>query len=275
MTKQLSLMTDLEIIEMIKYNQSIGKGDAETGREYCVTREKIRDFRRKHNIDQSILKEYNHKKELKFVEKIRELAKLYNKPKDIALECNVSVTTVRKLMDKHNIKLLESIKCAYCNKTFIPSSKGRKNVFCSDSCRYSHKHYNKTSKCKNCGKEFKGSKDYCSVECRKNTNLKCVVCNKEFRGFHLEKFCSDECKQENERIKYKEYISRKIEVECEICGSPMMIKANSKRQRICSLKCKNKYLDFKVNSSLKKLFDTTDEKIIKELVRRKINEKAC
>ena len=275
MSKNLMLMTDLEIIEMIKYNQSIGKGDTETGREYGVTREKIRGYRRKFNIDLSILEEFKLKEEKKLIDIIKEKAKIFNKPKDISKEIDVSLSRIKKLIEKYNISLTNKIKCLNCNKEFEPTKTGRRNLYCSNKCREDYKTKNKKSICKTCGKEFVGNKTYCSDECKRSVTLQCKICGKQFNGFCTEKFCSKECKEENEKRRYIEYSSKEIQVECEVCGAPMIMKATSKKQRICSLKRRSKFLDYRVNQSLEKIFETNDEQKIKELVRRKINEKAC
>lgn len=273
MLKDLNEMSKEELIELIKYNQSIGIGDTELGRQFGVTREKIKYYRKKFDIDTSILDNYKLEQEMIKVNQVKEVLDKCVTIQDVSDLTGLTKSVVTNLMQKHNLKCNKKVYCLECGIE-IPKEYNRQSSYCSDKCRYAYKYKNKLSKCKTCGKEFTGSRDYCSDECKRGTKLVCSYCGLDFLGFHTEKYCSDNCREKFAKERYEELRKREIVVKCEICGEPMTIKAKSKRQRICSIKCKNKFLAHRVDKTLMDMFNTTDENKIREIVRRKLNERA-
>lgn len=266
-------MSEKELIENIKHLQlTQGLSDKSIGKFLGKSEDEIKYIRRKHKIDTSLRKQYLQNLEKQRVDIIKSNLDKCIKIDEMVKLTNISKSIVTKLMNKHNLHFSKKVYCIYCGKELTLGS-NRKAKLCSNKCRSAYRYKNKTSRCKVCNKEIIGGSGYCSDECKRNVQLTCEMCNKEFKGLHSEKFCSIQCKEENERIKYEEYISREIEVKCEVCNSPMTMKINSKKQRICSVKCKNNYLNFRVNNSLEKLFATTNKETIEQLVWRKLNEK--
>ena len=207
------------------------------------------------------------------VNKIKEVLDKCVKIQDVVDLTDIPKGTVTNLMKKHKLKCSKKVYCLECGIE-VPMKENRKANFCSDKCRDSYKYKNKISKCKTCGKEFKGGREFCSDECKRSAKLVCSYCGLDFLGFHTEKYCSEDCREKSAKERYEELRNKEIVVECEICGEPMTIKATSKRQRICSIKCKNKLLAHRVDKTLMDIFNTTDEDKIREIVRRKLNERA-
>ena len=128
--------------------------------------------------------------------------------------------------------------CKYCGKKFATD---KNKIICGSSeCRKAYdkeRHSKKKSICETCGKEFSGTRRYCSEECKKigiskNITLKriCPVCGKEFESSKM--FCSKECenKHKADLAKSKTYIK-----ECAYCGEEFETHYN--KTIYCSSKC--------------------------------------
>ncbi|CQR75081.1 HNH endonuclease [Sporomusa ovata DSM 2662] len=149
--------------------------------------------------------------------------------------------------------------CLQCGQEFRPTHKNQK--FCSIACVGISQR--KLYICKNCGIEFNlksgGKGIFCSRECsfdyiHKNKKQKepkplvsCVICGSQFKGKGNSKFCSDHCRREFKRIRFKEnFVSVKetnlfIEKQCPECGNIFKTNYYAKRKKFCSDECCNRY----------------------------------
>lgn len=152
--------------------------------------------------------------------------------------------------------------CKSCNKEFTPKYKDQK--YCSISCvgRSQIKWY----KCKQCNKEFRltsgGKGIFCGRECsfryistHKKTpasalfyDITCSICGSKFNSKRRSnKYCSDSCRREYNRIQAKQKFTsvketnQYIKKQCPECGRTFEVNYYSSISRFCSHSCSEKY----------------------------------
>ena len=178
--------------------------------------------------------------------------------RDIAEELDCGQSTVRRYLDKYNIKA-RTIKESKQTDTYIDKMQGT-----WDS--YKEKYKNRIIKyCKYCGKEMElmpsEKKIYCNQECfanhlreeskekLKNYDKTCVVCGETIipsnGKIYDRKYCSIECRSKD----FSEKFTDRVIVNCGYCGKEInVIKSKLNNEKIyCNSECMAK--DYEIRFS--------------------------
>lgn len=147
----------------------------------------------------------------------------------------------------------KKIICCCCGEAFdVPNSSRKKH--CSDSCynakRWATSKFMKfsydTKKCYNCERNLHDNRLFCGMSCVLEFNnkmhalmtLKCEWCNEAFTvssvRYSGQRFCCDE----HMRLSRRNGESLIIQKQCKNCHSVMNLIFKNRKQRFCSLSCK-------------------------------------
>lgn len=167
---------------------------------------------------------------------------------------------------------MDTKKCEYCGKEFVPKNYAKKARFCSPECYHKWRRKRVKVKCSNCGKEIfrrpsqlKGHKyTFCSVKCQeeyfigKNSprwrrkTVSCAYCGKKIllppSLIRNTNFCSPECryKYQSEHMRgenHPQWRGGKVKTYCAWCGAEIeRLPSALKEHNFCSRKCFNRWV---------------------------------